>query len=129
VFRRRVRDLDHEVIFQDASSEVKRSRWEEYRWKREFFSFWLVRFTERPDFPYLMKAVVTVMPKPAILDPAGVATGRAMEHLGLKGVRSVRIGKSIEIEVDGADEKQLHEIAHDLLSNPVVEDYKLEILS
>ena len=52
-----------------------------------------------------------------------------MEHLGLKGVRSVRIGKSIEIEVDGATEKQLHEIAHDLLSNPVVEDYKLEILS
>ena len=75
-----------------------------------------------------MKAVVTVMPKPAILDPAGVATGLAMEHLGLKGVRSVRIGKSIEIEVDGADEKQLHEIAHDLLSNPVVEDYNLTIL-
>ena len=46
------------------------------------------------------------MPKPAILDPAGVA-----------------------IEVDGADEKQLHEICHDLLSTPVVEDYKLEILS
>ena len=52
-----------------------------------------------------------------------------MEHLGLKGVRSVRIGKSIEIDFDGADEKQLHEICHDLLSNPVVEDYKLEILS
>lgn len=80
-----------------------------------------------------MKAVVTVMPKPAILDPAGVATARAMEHLGLKGVHSVRIGKSIEIEIDGADPSsltgQLHEICHDLLSNPVVEDYKLEILS
>ena len=80
-----------------------------------------------------MKAVVTVMPKPAILDPAGVATARAMEHLGLKGVHSVRIGKSIEIEIDGADlsslTEQLHEICHDLLSNPVVEDYKLEILS
>jgi phosphoribosylformylglycinamidine synthase subunit PurS len=83
----------------------------------------------RPIFSFLMKAVVTVMPKPAILDPAGVAAGRAMEHLGLQGVRSVRIGKSIEIEVDGADEKQLHEIAHDLLSNPVVEDYKLTILA
>jgi len=80
-----------------------------------------------------MKAVVTVMPKPAILDPAGVATARAMEHLGLKGVHSVRIGKSIEIEIDGADPssltERLHEICHDLLSNPVVEDYKLEILS
>jgi phosphoribosylformylglycinamidine synthase len=52
-----------------------------------------------------------------------------MEHLGLKGVKSVRIGKSIEIEVDEADEKHLHEICHDLLSNPVVEDYTLRILS
>jgi phosphoribosylformylglycinamidine synthase len=94
-----------------------------------FWSFCLVPLLSKPDFPPFMKAVVTVMPKPAILDPAGVATGRAMEHLGLKGVRSIRIGKSIEIEVDGADEKQLHEICHDLLSNPVVEDYKLEILS
>jgi len=90
--------------------------------------FWLVEEDITTDFDHFMKAVVTVMPKPAILDPAGVAAGRAMEHLGLKGVRSVRIGKSIEIEIDNTDEKQLHEIAHDLLSNPVVEDYKLEIL-
>ena len=94
-----------------------------------FQGFWLVVEAFSPDFPILMKAVVTDMPKPAILDPAGVAAGRAMEHLGLKGVLSVRIGKSIEIEVDGANEAQLHEIAHDLLSNPVVEDYKLTILS
>lgn len=91
--------------------------------------FWLVPTSTKSDFCLFMKAIVTVMPKPAILDPAGVATGRAMEHLGLKGVRSVRIGKSIEIEVDGATEAQLHEIARDLLSNPVVEDYKLQILS
>ena len=45
--------------------------------------FHLVPPPLKPDFPLFMKAVVTVMPKPAILDPAGVATARAMEHLGL----------------------------------------------
>jgi len=37
----------------------------------------------------------------------------------------VRIGKMIEVEVDGADEAKLHAICLDLLSNPVVEDYQL----
>ena len=76
-----------------------------------------------------MKALVTVVPKPSVLDPAGVATARAMKELGLKGVQSVRIGKSIELDIDNVSEKQLHEICMDLLSNPVIEDYRLEILS
>lgn len=76
-----------------------------------------------------MKYIVTIVTKPSVLDPAGVAAARAIEDLGLTGVRSVRIGKSIELDIDGATEKQLHEICHDLLSNPVIEDYKLEIIS
>ncbi len=76
-----------------------------------------------------MKSIVTIVTKPSVLDPAGVATARAIQDLGLKGVKSVRIGKFIELDIDGATEKQLHEICHDLLSNPVIEDYKLEILS
>lgn len=76
-----------------------------------------------------MKARVTIMPQAAVLDPAGVATARAIEHLGINGVRSVRIGKSIDIEIDNATEQQLHQICRDLLSNPVIEDYNLEILS
>ena len=75
-----------------------------------------------------VKAIVTVMPKPSVLDPQGAATAEAMKHLGLENVGHVRVGKSIEIELPaGADEAKLHEIARDLLSNPVIEDYKLEI--
>ena len=76
-----------------------------------------------------MKATVTIMPQPAVLDPAGVATAQALEHLGLTGVRSVRIGKSIELDSEGATEEQLHRACRDLLSNPVMEDYRLEMHS
>lgn len=75
-----------------------------------------------------MKAIVTVMPKPSVLDPQGAAAAHAMKHHGLPDVGTVRIGKSIEIEIPSADEAKLHEIARDLLSNPVIEDYTLQIL-
>jgi len=75
-----------------------------------------------------MKVIVNVMPKPSVLDPQGAATAQAMKHLGLEGVGTVRVGKQIEIEVAEADEAKLHEIARDLLSNPVIEDYELEIV-
>jgi phosphoribosylformylglycinamidine synthase subunit PurS len=74
-----------------------------------------------------MKATVIVMPKKSVLDPQGVAVRDAIAHHGLPAVKNVRIGKFMEIEVDGADEAQLHEICRDLLSNPVIEDYSLEI--
>lgn len=72
-----------------------------------------------------MKAKVIVMPKQSILDPQGVAVREAMRHHGMPGVKSVRVGKMLEVEVDGADEAKLHEICRELLSNPVVEDYEL----
>ena len=72
-----------------------------------------------------MKAKVIVMPKLSILDPQGVAVRDAMRHHGLPGVKSVRVGKMLEVEIDGADEKAMHEICRDLLSNPVIEDYQL----
>jgi len=69
------------------------------------------------------------MPKPSVLDPQGAATAEAMKHLGLEETGRVRVGKSIEIELSGdANEDKLHEIARDLLSNPVIEDYRLEIV-
>jgi len=74
-----------------------------------------------------MKVVVTVMPKPSVFDPQGAATAEAMKHSGLEGVRRVRVGKSIEIEFDGEpDGTVLEQIATDLLSNPVIEDYKID---
>ncbi len=76
-----------------------------------------------------MKALVTVMPKPSVLDPQGAAAAEAIRHHGLEKVGRVRIGKVIELELpDGAPEALLHEISRDLLSNPVIEDYELEIV-
>ena len=75
-----------------------------------------------------MNAKVIVMPKAAVLDPQGHAVRDAMRHLGMPEVRSVRIGKYMEIEVKGQSgelESRLHQLCRDLLSNPVIEDYEL----
>ena len=75
-----------------------------------------------------MKARVVVMPKAAVLDPQGAAVRDAMQHLGMAEVKSVRIGKYLEIDLerDGSDmEQRLHKLCRDLLSNPVIEDYQL----
>ena len=73
-----------------------------------------------------MKVIVT--PKAAVLDPQGAAVRDAMQHLGMPEVRGVRIGKYLEIDLEG-DEAQLapklHELCRDLLSNPVIEDYQI----
>ena len=74
-----------------------------------------------------MKVIVT--PKATVLDPQGAAVRDAMQHLGMPEVQSVRIGKYMEIEVDGDTsdlEPRLHQLCRDLLSNPVIEDYKLQ---
>jgi phosphoribosylformylglycinamidine synthase subunit PurS len=76
-----------------------------------------------------MNAKVIVMPKAAVLDPQGNAVRDAMRHLGMPEVRSVRIGKYMEIEIEGQQdgelESRLHQLCRDLLSNPVIEDYEL----
>ena len=74
-----------------------------------------------------MKATVIVMPKKTVLDPQGVAVRDAIQHHGLSSVKAVRIGKFMEIELEEGSEAQLHELCRDLLSNPVIEDYTLEI--
>ena len=76
-----------------------------------------------------MKAKVIVTPKTAVLDPQGAAVRDAMRHLGMAEVKSVRIGKYLEIELEknGAEPKaQLQRMCRDLLSNPVIEDYQME---
>jgi phosphoribosylformylglycinamidine synthase subunit PurS len=75
-----------------------------------------------------MNAKVIVMPKAAVLDPQGNAVRDAMRHLGMPEVQSVRIGKYMEIEIEGQSgelESRLHQLCRDLLSNPVIEDYEL----
>jgi phosphoribosylformylglycinamidine synthase subunit PurS len=76
-----------------------------------------------------VKVNVIVKPKEAVLDPQGNAVRDAMRHLGMPEVKSVRIGKFMEIDVDGEDgdlEKRLHGLCRDLLSNPVIEEYELQ---
>src|SRR6266478_407546 len=76
-----------------------------------------------------MKVKVVVMPKEAVLDPQGAAVRDAMRHLGMPEVRSVRIGKFMEIDVDGEGndlEKRLEGLCRDLLSNPVIEEYETQ---
>ena len=77
----------------------------------------------------IVKVNVIVKPKEAVLDPQGNAVRDAMRHLGMPEVRSVRIGKYMEINVEGENgdiEKRLHGLCRDLLSNPVIEDYELQ---
>ena len=76
-----------------------------------------------------MKMKVIVTPKAAVLDPQGAAVRDAMQHLGMPEVQNVRIGKYLEIELDGDRaelEPRLHQLCRDLLSNPVIEDYRLQ---
>jgi phosphoribosylformylglycinamidine synthase len=77
-----------------------------------------------------MKVKVVVRPKAAVLDPQGTAVRDAMQHLDMPEVRSVRIGKYLEIEIDDNArdlESRLHGLCRDLLSNPVIEDYELKM--
>jgi phosphoribosylformylglycinamidine synthase subunit PurS len=74
------------------------------------------------------RVVVDVMLKPEILDPQGQAVANALPRLGVTGVGSVRIGKRIELDVDGeVDLEQVREIADKLLANPVIEDFTIRM--
>ncbi|MFT3973883.1 MAG: phosphoribosylformylglycinamidine synthase subunit PurS [Amaricoccus sp.] len=78
-----------------------------------------------------MKARVHVTLKPGVLDPQGEAVRHALGSLGFDGVGEVRIGKVIEVELDGADagsaETRVREMCEKLLANTVIENYAVEI--
>jgi phosphoribosylformylglycinamidine synthase PurS subunit len=78
-----------------------------------------------------VKAVVTVMLKPGVLDPQGKAIGHALQTLGFAGVGEVRAGKVIELELAEQDPAQARAVAEDmarkLLANTVIEGFHVEI--
>ncbi len=78
-----------------------------------------------------MKAKIIITPKKAVLDPQGKTVQNALEHMGYTGISAVHVGKYLEIELNSTDKeaarKQLDEACHKFLSNPVIEDYRLEI--
>ena len=79
----------------------------------------------------MANARVIVRLKPEVLDPQGDAVRRALERLGFDGVKGVRIGKIIEIEIDAEHVKdaapKLAKMADELLANPVTEDFEVSI--
>lgn len=78
-----------------------------------------------------MRAKVTVYPRPEILDPQGKAICNALNRGGFEEVSEVRAGKSFEIEMSVTDEaaarQRLEQMCKKLLSNPIVEDFELEL--
>lgn len=78
-----------------------------------------------------MKARIYVTLKREVLDPQGDAVRRALGTLGFEGVKDVRIGKLIEIELAGdtatAREAELKAMCEKLLANPVIEDFQLDL--
>ncbi len=79
----------------------------------------------------LHSVVVDVTLKPEILDPQGAAVARALPSLGFAAPASLRIGRDgeLSLEADSADEalEQATRMADVLLSNPVIEDYRVRL--
>ena len=74
-----------------------------------------------------MKVRVTISLKTGVLDPQGRAIHHAIEGLGIHGVKDVRAGKSIELEVDDSvTDADLETMARQLLANMVIENYRIE---
>jgi phosphoribosylformylglycinamidine synthase subunit PurS len=78
-----------------------------------------------------LKAKVQVFLKPGVLDVQGKAIEGALHTLGFPGVEHVRVGKSIEFDLDQADpaaaEEEVKAMCERLLANTVIESYRVEI--
>jgi phosphoribosylformylglycinamidine synthase len=79
-----------------------------------------------------MKAKVYVNLKPGVLDPQGKAIHHSVELLGFSGIADIRQGKYFELALDNslseADAREsVARMAREVLSNPIIEDYRVEI--
>ena len=80
-----------------------------------------------------MKAKVYVTLKPSVLDPQGKAIHHSVELMGFEKIADVRQGKYFEIALEGdisenEAQQAAEKIAKDVLANPVIEDYRVEIV-
>jgi len=79
---------------------------------------------------WLARVIVTL--KPVVNDPQGLTIAGALHNLGFASVRSVRAGKYLEIRLDEPDraraEAQVHDMCRKLLANPVIEEYRFELV-
>jgi phosphoribosylformylglycinamidine synthase subunit PurS len=79
-----------------------------------------------------MRVKIFVSLRSGVLDPQGKAIQRSLHALGYGEVQDVRMGKYLELEVEAASreaaESRIREMCDKLLANPVIEDYRFEIL-
>ncbi len=79
-----------------------------------------------------MKAHVWVMPKRTVLDPQGQTIQHALSSLGFSNVRDVRQGKFFVLELDGttreAAANMVERLSREVLTNPVIEEFRYEII-
>ncbi len=80
-----------------------------------------------------MKARVYVSFKSTVLDPQGQTIRGALNGLGHKSIADVRQGKFFDVEIAPGSprdsvEREINQIAHDVLANPVIEDYRVEFI-
>ena len=76
------------------------------------------------------KAVVYVRLKEGVLDPQGVTIQKALAQMGYNDIASVRSGKFFEIELtgDGNAQQRVEEVCSKLLANPVIEQFRVEMV-
>lgn len=78
---------------------------------------------------YQAKIYVTL--RPSVLDPAGTAVQNSLGHMGYNNVSQIRIGKYVELTLQAVDpeqaRQQLDQMADQLLANPVIEVYRIEV--
>ena len=78
---------------------------------------------------YLAKIYVTL--KPTVNDPQGLTVKGGLHMLGFDKVRSVRVGKYIEVQLEESDvlkaERQVQEMCRQLLANPIIENFRFEL--
>ncbi len=79
----------------------------------------------------MAKARVIITLKRTIMDAQGQTVEKALSKLGYQGVRNLRIGKYLEMDLDGGPREELRmqveEMCRRLLANPIIEDYRVEI--
>jgi phosphoribosylformylglycinamidine synthase PurS subunit len=75
---------------------------------------------------------IKVMPLKELLDPQGKAVMGGLQNLGIKTVQDVRIGKSIQLQVEASSSEEAKKIAEEaskkLLANPVMEYFEISVL-
>jgi len=79
-----------------------------------------------------MKAIVNVSLKAGVLDSQGKAVHHALNSLHFEGVKDVRVGKQIVLQLDTEDKEQamkdVTKMCEEILANTVIEDYAIELV-